>query len=285
MHADLNQKLTQSEPIANHEDLSTMSDEQEQWLWRADEAHVTTPLPVDDITISSSWYVKCKMAAEWVFALVLLILTGPVILLSALLVKLTSRGPAFYSQTRLGRNGRLFRIHKVRTMGHNCEKHTGATWAKTDDPRITPVGRFLRKTHLDELPQLINVLRCEMSIVGPRPERPEFLPKLEEAVPYYCDRLLVRPGVTGLAQVQLPADTDLTSVRRKLAYDLYYIRHMSLWLDIRLIACTVVHCFGVPFHVLCRLFGMPHRNTVERAYRNRPKSAPALLVAKLQPTG
>jgi lipopolysaccharide/colanic/teichoic acid biosynthesis glycosyltransferase len=221
---------------------------------------------------------------EWVFALLLLILSGPVILLSALAVKLTSHGPAFYSQTRLGRRGKAFRIHKVRTMTDNCEKSTGATWAATDDPRVTPVGRFLRKTHLDELPQLINVLRGEMSIVGPRPERPEFIPKLEQAVPHYSDRLLVRPGVTGLAQVQLPADTDLASVRRKLAYDLYYIRHISLWLDARLIACTAVHCFGVPFHVLCRLFKMPRRDVVEHAYKNRPKSSPALLHAELQPT-
>ncbi len=250
-------------------------------VWRADAAHRA---PAMESCVSNNWYVGFKMAAEWVFALGLLVLTGPVILLSGLAVRLTSRGPAFYSQTRLGRFGRPFRIHKIRTMTHNCEKATGVVWAKVDDPRITPVGRFLRKTHLDELPQLINVLRGEMSIVGPRPERPEFVPRLEQAVPHYCDRLLVRPGVTGLAQVQLPADTDLASVRRKLAYDLYYIRHVSLWLDARLIACTVVHCFGVPFHLLCRWFGMPRRAEVEVAYENRPKSSPAVLLAELQPT-
>jgi lipopolysaccharide/colanic/teichoic acid biosynthesis glycosyltransferase len=253
-------------------------------LWRADAAHAPV-LPPDDAWISDSWYVGCKMAAEWVAALAMLVVFGPVILLSALAVKLTSRGPAFYSQARLGRGGRTFRIHKVRTMTDNCERATGATWATANDPRVTPVGHFLRRTHLDELPQLINVLRGEMSLVGPRPERPEFLAKLEQALPHYCDRLWVRPGVTGLAQVQLPADTDLASVRRKLAYDLYYIRHVSLWLDLRLIACTAVHCFGVPFHVLCRWFKMPRRDEVENAYKNRPKSAPALVVAKLlQPT-
>jgi lipopolysaccharide/colanic/teichoic acid biosynthesis glycosyltransferase len=224
------------------------------------------------------------MACEWLFALTLLIVSGPVILVCALAVKLTSRGPAFYSQTRLGWRGRTFRIHKLRTMKHNCEKSTGATWATRDDPRITRIGRFLRKSHLDELPQLLNVLRGEMSIVGPRPERPEFLPRLEQTVPHYCDRLLVRPGVTGLAQVQLPADTDLASVRRKLAYDLYYIRHMSLWLDLKLIACTAVHCFGLPFYVLCRVFHLPRRDAVENDYKNRPRSNPALLVAELQPT-
>lgn len=265
-------------------DLPALRETREQRVWRSDAAHAAPAVPADASCVSNSWYVGCKMGVEWVFALVLLVLTGPVILLAALLVKLTSRGPAFYSQTRLGLNGRPFRIHKVRTMTHNCEKATGATWAKTNDPRITRVGNFLRKTHLDELPQLINVLRGEMSIVGPRPERPEFIPQLEQHVPHYCDRLWVRPGVTGLAQVQLPADTDMASVRRKLAYDLYYVRHISLWLDARLIACTVVHCFGVPFHVLCRWFKMPSRDAVENAYNNRPKSSAGLLLAELQPT-
>jgi lipopolysaccharide/colanic/teichoic acid biosynthesis glycosyltransferase len=265
-------------------DLPALTDTKEQRVWRADPAHQSAAAPGDEACISDSWYVGCKMACEWVFALVLLVPAGLVMLAAALLVKLTSPGPAFYSQTRLGRRGKPFRIHKVRTMTHNCEKNTGATWAKVNDPRITRIGGILRKLHIDELPQLINVLRGEMSIVGPRPERPEFIPKLEQAVPHYCDRLLVRPGVTGLAQVQLPADTDLASVRRKLAYDLYYIRHISLWLDLRLIGCTVVHCVGVPFHVLCRWFKMPRRDEVENAYKNRPKSKPTFLVAELQPT-
>lgn len=265
-------------------EMPALAETREQRVWRADSAHSTLAALDGDACISDHWYVGCKMVAEWVFALLLLVVAGPVILLAAAAVRLTSRGPAFYSQTRLGRRGKPFRIHKIRTMTHNCEKATGATWAKANDPRITPLGRFLRKSHIDELPQLVNVLRREMSIVGPRPERPEFIPKLESALPHYSDRLLVRPGVTGLAQVQLPADTDLASVRRKLAYDLYYIRHVSLWLDVRLIACTVVHCFGVPFHVLCRWFKMPRRDEVEHAYINRPKSSPALLLVELQPS-
>jgi lipopolysaccharide/colanic/teichoic acid biosynthesis glycosyltransferase len=276
-----------SAPPSNREtkaDLPALRETHEQRVWRADPAHLAVASSADAACISDNWYVSCKVAAEWLFALLLLVAAGPVILLFAALVRLTSRGPAFYSQTRLGRNGRPFRIHKLRTMSHNCEKATGATWAKANDPRITGLGKFLRKTHIDELPQLVNVLRGEMSIVGPRPERPEFIPQLEQALPHYSDRLWVRPGVTGLAQVQLPADTDLASVRRKLAYDLYYIRHINLWLDARLVACTVVHCFGVPFHVLCRWFKMPTRDAVENAYKNRPKSSPALLRAELQPT-
>jgi lipopolysaccharide/colanic/teichoic acid biosynthesis glycosyltransferase len=181
-------------------------------------------------------------------------------------VRLTSRGPAFYAQTRLGRNGVPFRIFKVRTMQHNCERASGAQWSRPGDPRVTLIGQFLRRTHLDELPQLWNVLRGDMSLVGPRPERPEFIPSLRQAIPHYCDRLLVKPGVTGLAQVQLPADTDLNSVRRKLAYDLFYIQRINLWLDLRLIACTAVHMLGVPYHVLCWLFRMPSLDAVEHAY-------------------
>jgi len=218
--------------------------------------------------LSRNWYVACKGALEWLLALVLFVLALPCILVCALLVRLTSRGPAFYAQTRLGRNGVPFRIFKVRTMRHDCEKGSGAQWSRPGDPRVTPIGQFLRRTHLDELPQLWNVLRGDMSLVGPRPERPEFVPSLELAIPHYCDRLLVKPGVSGLAQVQLPADTDLNSVRRKLAYDLFYIQRINLWLDLRLIACTAVHMLGVPYHILCWLFRMPSLDAVERHYHN-----------------
>jgi lipopolysaccharide/colanic/teichoic acid biosynthesis glycosyltransferase len=187
----------------------------------------------------------------------------PVILLAALAIKLTSRGPAFYTQTRVGRHGRLFTICKLRSMIHNCESLTGPRWSIPGDPRVTPVGWFLRVTHLDELPQLLNVLCGEMSLIGPRPERPEFIPELERALPAYTLRLEVRPGVTGLAQVQLPPDTDLGSVRRKLACDLYYIRHHSPWLDLRLLACTGLYALGVPFRLAGRWLRIPGRAAVE----------------------
>jgi lipopolysaccharide/colanic/teichoic acid biosynthesis glycosyltransferase len=208
------------------------------------------------------WYVPCKTALDFVAAAVLLVLAAPVIGLAALLVKLTSRGPAFYTQTRVGRNGRLFTIYKIRTMIHKCESLTGPRWSMPGDPRITAVGQFLRVTHLDELPQLINVLRGDMSLIGPRPERPEFVPELERALPRYRERLAVLPGVTGLAQVQLPADTDLGSVRTKLAYDLYYIRHLSPGLDLRLLVCTALYAVGVPFRWSRRLCGVPGAETV-----------------------
>jgi lipopolysaccharide/colanic/teichoic acid biosynthesis glycosyltransferase len=213
------------------------------------------------------WYLSCKTATEVTLAAALLVLTAPVIGLAALLVKLTSRGPAFYTQTRVGRNGRLFTIYKIRTMVDKCESLTGPRWAIPGDPRITPVGQFLRVSHLDELPQLINVLRGQMSLIGPRPERPEFVPELERAVPLYRHRLAVRPGVTGLAQVHLPGDTDVDSVRRKLAYDLYYIERLSPWLDLRILFCTVLYAVGIPFRVSRRLVRMPSVAAVEEVMR------------------
>jgi lipopolysaccharide/colanic/teichoic acid biosynthesis glycosyltransferase len=196
-------------------------------------------------------------------ALVLVILAAPLLLLSALLVKLTSRGPAFYTQTRIGRNGKLFTIYKVRTMVHDCESLTGPRWAMPEDPRVTRVGHFLRRTHLDELPQLFNVLRGDMSLIGPRPERPEFVPKLERAVPRYRERLAIRPGITGLAQVHLPPDTDIDSVRRKLAYDLYYIQKMNVWLDLRILVATVFYSLGNPWLLSRRITRTPFDQTQE----------------------
>jgi lipopolysaccharide/colanic/teichoic acid biosynthesis glycosyltransferase len=211
------------------------------------------------------WYLRSKSAFDFVIALLLAVPALPIVAVAALVVKLTSRGPVFYAQKRVGKNGRPFTIIKVRTMIHNCESLTGPRWSIPGDPRVTRFGWFLRKTHLDELPQLLNVLRGDMSLIGPRPERPEFVPELERALPSYRLRLSVRPGVTGLAQVQLPADADVSSVRRKLAYDLYYIEQLSPWLDLKLLVCTVFYALGIPFHLLGRLLGIPGNDTVERA--------------------
>lgn len=202
-----------------------------------------------------------KRITDRVSAVLLLIWTSPVIVLAMLLVKLTSRGPAIYAQERLGRGGTPFTIYKIRTMTHDCERDTGPTWCVPDDPRVTPIGRILRRTHLDELPQLWNVVRGELSLVGPRPERPAIAAKLELTVPRYRDRLLVRPGLTGLAQVQLEPDTDVTSVRRKLFYDLYYVRNASPWLDLRITASTFFYIAGVPASLLARVFGFPRLDT------------------------
>jgi lipopolysaccharide/colanic/teichoic acid biosynthesis glycosyltransferase len=235
-------------------------------------------LPIDRESVRPlrhRWYPSCKHAADFVLAALLAIPAVPIVLLAAALVRLTSRGPAFYTQERVGENGRLFTIWKIRSMIDNCESLTGPRWSMPGDPRVTAVGAVLRATHLDELPQLMNVLRGEMSLIGPRPERPEFVPELERALPGYWQRLTVRPGVTGLAQVQLPPDSDLTSVRRKLAHDLYYIRHLSPWLDVRLLACTAFHALGLPFGLIGKLLGIPDGDAVEEGMSDVLEDIPA----------
>ena len=204
-------------------------------------------------------YEAVKPRVEFLLAVVMLLLTSPLILVAMVLVKLSSRGPAIYRQRRLGLGGRTFTIYKIRTMYEDSERD-GPTWAVPGDPRVTPVGGVLRLTHLDELPQLINVLMGEMSLVGPRPERPEFVAELERGLPGYRRRLEVRPGVTGLAQVQQPPDTDLASVRRKLNYDLCYVDRLGPWLDARLIAGTALKCLGVPFSWIGWILQLPEPN-------------------------
>ena len=213
-----------------------------------------------------NWYLLCKTAVDAILACLMLVITAPLLLLLVLMVKLTSRGPAFYAQSRVGKNGRLYTMYKIRTMIDNCEALTGPKWATCNDPRVNPLGRLLRSSHLDELPQLWNVLRGEMSLIGPRPERPEIVPQLEQDIPYYQDRMSVRPGITGLAQLHLPADTDLASVRRKLTYDLYYLRQLSPWSDLRIALCTAVFLLGIPFRVSQKLFSVPSGPTIERAF-------------------
>jgi lipopolysaccharide/colanic/teichoic acid biosynthesis glycosyltransferase len=213
-------------------------------------------------------------AAQRLFDLVvgslLLLVALPVIGLALLAVKLTSRGPGLYAQTRLGRFGRPFRIYKVRSMTHECEMRSGIQWSKKGDPRVTPVGRILRKTHVDELPQLFNILKGEMSLVGPRPERPELVGVLETSIPRYHERLAVKPGLTGLAQVQLPPDTDLESVRRKLTYDLHYAAAGTVWMDLRLMVATAIHVAGLPFAVSRLMLGLPGEPEVEPDRDIRP---------------
>jgi lipopolysaccharide/colanic/teichoic acid biosynthesis glycosyltransferase len=208
------------------------------------------------------WYVSARRGVEVTAALGLALVVLPWVLLAALLVKLTSRGPAFYLQRRVGRGGVPFTIYKLRTMRHNCESATGPRWALPGDPRVTLLGRLLRRTHLDELPQLLNVLRGDMSLIGPRPERPEFVARFEQILPGYGERLRVRPGVTGLAQVQVGPGLGLEVVRRKLAYDLYYIRHLGPWLEVRILAGTVLHVLGLPLGLVRVVCALPARAAV-----------------------
>jgi lipopolysaccharide/colanic/teichoic acid biosynthesis glycosyltransferase len=159
--------------------------------------------------------------------------------LIAIAVKATSRGPVFYHQARVGRHGRLFTVHKFRSMRADAEALTGAVWARRNDHRITVVGRFLRRSRFDELPQLWNILKGEMSLVGPRPERPEFVQELSRSIPFYGERHAVRPGLTGWAQVRYTYGASVEDAMEKLQYDLFYIKNMSLARDLFIIFDTV----------------------------------------------
>jgi lipopolysaccharide/colanic/teichoic acid biosynthesis glycosyltransferase len=191
------------------------------------------------IRVAPSPYFRWKHLPDCVLAILLLLPALPLIGLLAGLVRLTSRGPGIYRQVRVGRHGRTFIIYKIRSMTVNAEAGTGAVWAQRNDPRVTLLGGILRRFHLDELPQLFNVLKGEMSLIGPRPERPEFVHLLAEKIPDYTERLAVRPGITGLAQLNLPPDSDLNSVCRKLYLDLQYVRQAGWFLDVRLLLCTL----------------------------------------------
>ena len=193
---------------------------------------------------------RAKRTFDFVSSLIALILLAPVFPLIAMAIALTSRGPIFYRQLRVGKSTpekmAIFEIMKFRSMYEDAETRSGAVWATANDPRITPVGRFLRKTRLDELPQLFNVLKGEMSLIGPRPERPTFYTKLESEIPYFADRTYgVMPGITGLAQVNQGYDTCIDDVRRKVGFDHSYalsLCSVKSWIvaDLSIISKTII---------------------------------------------
>jgi sugar transferase (PEP-CTERM system associated) len=180
-----------------------------------------------------------KRAEDLVCASILVLILGPVMFIVAALVKLTSPGPALYHQKRVGQHGHVFYVHKFRSMRTDAESTTGAVWARANDSRVTPIGRFLRRARLDEIPQLWNVLKGDMSLVGPRPERPEFVAELTEKIPFYGFRHVVRPGLTGWAQVRYTYGASVEDALEKLQYDLFYIKHLSIPFDLFILFSTV----------------------------------------------
>lgn len=195
---------------------------------------------------ANRFYERLFRLTSFAASLVLFILAAPVLATCALLVRIDSSGPVFFKQRRVGKDGRHFWIWKLRTMVQDAEAVTGPTLSKINDPRVTPIGKFLRNSHLDELPQLINILKGEMSFIGPRPERPELLPKIQEEVPHFYLRNAVHPGVTGLAQVcgcyDLPP-------KEKLEYDVYWIRERySLRLNLFILTETAKSLFTNRFN-------------------------------------
>jgi len=228
--------------------------------------------PASSLSLAKSlkalFYSAIKKSLDLSLAAIGLILASPLLILVAILIKITSPGPIFYTQSRIGVNrrrrdnrvysasmnkerrsrdrrrennyGRPFRVIKFRTMVNNAEAKSGPVWATKNDARITPLGKFLRKTRIDEIPQMINVMKGEMSMVGPRPERPKFVKDLSEKVPEYTERLNVKPGITGQAQVTNGYDTSLESVVEKVKNDVEYIRNWNLWSDLKILMKTVL---------------------------------------------
>ena len=204
-------------------------------------------MPLIDIMpeLMPEWEKKLKRLLDIIISLIILIITLPVSILTVIAIKLDSKGPLLFKQDRSGMNGETFKILKFRSMVKDAEKYTGPVWSPKDDPRVTRVGRILRRVRLDEIPQMFNVLKGEMSMVGPRPERPYFVEKLSEQIPYYKRRLKVRPGITGWAQVKHKYDESIEDVKVKLRYDLFYIENMSLRMDFKIIVRTIfVVLFG-----------------------------------------
>ncbi|MFN8391471.1 MAG: sugar transferase [Bdellovibrionota bacterium] len=185
-------------------------------------------------------YEQVKRTLDIIVSGLLLVTLSPLLLFVACAVKLTSRGPAVYCQKRLTIGGRIFKMYKFRTMREDAEAGIGAVWAQESDPRVTALGKILRKTRIDELPQLINVLQGDMSLIGPRPERPELAVELSRELPEFSKRLAVKGGITGLAQVSSGYASNADSYRDKLLFDLAYIRNRSLMLDLSIAARTVL---------------------------------------------
>lgn len=231
-------------------------------------------------------FFRRKYLFERAAGIVLLAIASPMILFLIVLVRVTSPGPGIYRQLRVGYRGKPFHILKIRSMVQDAEKDGKPVWCKTRDPRVTLLGAFLRKVHLDELPQLFNVARGEMALVGPRPERPEIIKDLRQVIDGYEQRLSVMPGVTGLAQINLPPDQTIDDVRRKQFLDLQYIREANGWLDFRMIVATCLRMIGFPGTVVMWMLrlrrpvpsDLPSRSpeTVETATESRSPGRPAV---------
>ena len=206
-----------------------------------------------------SSYFSYKMYVDAAIALALLVFLLPLIGFLVALVKLTSKGPGIYAQERLGKDGKPFTMYKIRSMVADAEKETGAVWASRNDSRVTWIGKILRKFHLDELPQLFNVLRGDMALVGPRPEREEFVRILNREIDGYVYRMAVQPGVTGFAQLNLPSDIEVDDVKRKISLDFEYIENASFWFDFVLLLGTCGRFFKFMGTLHLRALGIYRR--------------------------
>lgn len=226
-------------------------------------------------------YFQIKNGVERLAGALLLIPASPVILACWLAVRLTSKGPGFFKQTRVGLGGQLFDVYKLRTMRQDAEAD-GPQWSVKGDSRITRLGRIFRTLHLDELPQLINVVKGEMVLVGPRPERPEFVGILSEEIPGYRRRLWVKPGITGLAQINLPPDCGLRCVERKQVLDLHHIDTANAWLDTRMVLVTALRLCCISNDRLVRTLGLDRKDLLKDCPPLAPNQKPTKLTDLLE---
>ena len=210
------------------------------------EGHVTVGEHIFDVASKAreiflaSWRSFVKRTLDIVISLIGVVLTAPLMVLIAIMIKVESRGPVVYSQIRVGKKGKPFNMYKFRSMAADAEMKTGPVWASKKDSRITKVGNFLRTAHLDELPQFFNVLSGEMSLVGPRPERPYFVHEFRKIIPHYDRRLCAKPGITGLAQIKRSYDESIADVKKKLKYDVLYVKKMCPLLDLKVVFMTAL---------------------------------------------
>jgi lipopolysaccharide/colanic/teichoic acid biosynthesis glycosyltransferase len=234
--------------------------------------------PAAQAPLGCGWFFRTKEFLDRLLGLLLLVPALPMIAILVVAIRLTSRGPGVYRQVREGKQGRIFTMYKLRSMRLDAEAKSGPTWSASGaDPRVTWLGFWLRRLHLDELPQLLNVVRGEMALVGPRPERPEFVKVLAEQIPGYEDRLVVLPGITGLAQINLPPDSDLDSVRRKLIVDVDYIETAGFWLDGRILFCTLLRMFWIKGPAVTRVLGLERVVILPASAPPKPASAAVSL--------
>lgn len=212
----------------------------EKYLYKIPVQYIDLSFIIENIDIKKDIFYKiATYILNTLFAVTLLIVSSPVLLISTVLIYLNDRGPIFYIQNRVGLNGKIFKLYKLRSMKTNAEEG-GAKWSSgANDARVTTVGKFLRKTHIDEIPQMINILKGDITLVGPRPERPEFVEVLEKEIPYYSFRHIIKPGFTGWAQIKYRYANTTESSREKFEYDLYYIKNRNIFIDIGIIIRTI----------------------------------------------
>ena len=224
--------------LAKHVEISTLAEFYEELLGCIPLSEIKEEWFIQEIKSDKSFYESVKRIIDVTLALCAMIIFSPLFLIFFIIIPLTSYGPAIYKQKRVGRDDKEFIVYKFRSMQKNAEKD-GAVWAQSNDLRTTKIGNFLRKTHFDELPQLFNILKGEMSFVGPRPERPEFVHNLKQEIPHYFMRQTVTPGLTGWAQIMYRYANTVNEQKEKFKYDLYYIKNRNTLLDLGVITKTI----------------------------------------------